>query len=107
MILYTTTYMITWKCLALHDNLVSLLARMVEAPQQQVYIRRQRPHDRHFTLKSSHNRRHEFRSGFIDINKRGKQLVVVWNKVSGHAFGRPCPEIVIDVLSGIPGLEAQ
>lgn len=99
--------MVTWKRLALHNNFISLLIRTVEAPQQNVYIRRQRSHNCHFTLESPHNRCHKFRSGFIDIDKRGKQLVVVWNEVSRHAFGRPCPEIVIDVFSSVPGLEAQ
>ena len=99
--------MVTRKCLALHDNFISLLIRTVEAPQKNVYIRRQRSHNRHFTLESPNNWCHEFRPGFIDSDKWGKQLVVVWNEVSRHAFGRPCPEIVIDVLSSVPGLEAQ
>lgn len=101
------TYMITWKCFALDDDLVSLLSRLVEARHQQVQVRCQRTHHGNLFRVSSNNRRHQLRPSLVNVDKGWKQLVIMRYKMSRHTLNGPRAQIVVNILANIAGLDSK
>lgn len=99
--------MITWECFALHDDLVLLLRRAIEACQQEMDVCSQSSHDCNFTGRRTHNWRHELRSCTINIDERRKQLVFMRDEVAGHALDGPCSKVPVDILSSIFRLQTK
>lgn len=96
--------MVTWEGFALHNNLVPLLGRAIEAPEQDMYIPRQRPHGSHLTRACSHNGRHKRRPCLVDIDKRWNQLVLMVCIMANYTFGSPGPKIILYILPSLAGL---
>lgn len=101
------TYMVTWERLALNDDFVSFLSRLIEARHQQMQISGQSIHDRNLALTSSHNWCHVLRAGDIDVDERGQQFIVMRGEMPRHAFDSPCPEIPINEFPSISRLDSQ
>lgn len=99
--------MVTGERLALDDDFIPLLGRLIEARHQQMQIRGQSIHNRYLAFTSAHNRRHVLRASNIDVDERGQQFVFMRGEMPRHAFDSPCPEVPINEFPSISGLHSQ
>lgn len=100
-------YMVAGKGLALQNDLELLFGGPVEACHEQVQVGCQSAHHSHFTLQSTHNRRHKLGASCVDIDEGRKQFIIMWNKVPCHAFGCPGSQVLFDIPLRTTRLDTQ
>lgn len=99
--------MITGKCFPLQDDFVLGLCWTVEARHEKVEIASKSAHDCDLILKGSYNRCHQFGASGVHIDKGGKELVFMRDKVPCYAFGCPSSQVLFNVSPCIARLNTQ